>query len=86
MTSVPSMWIVPLVGSTMRLIIRSDVVLPQPEGPTNTVMPPSSTVRSSASTATVPSGNRLVTPRNSIIRETPWFTDDPLPAVAEDRG
>ena len=30
----------PEVGSTIRLIIRSEVVLPQPEGPTKTVMEP----------------------------------------------
>jgi hypothetical protein len=34
------------------------------------------------STATVPSGKRLVTPRNSIIRETSVFADDPLPVAA----
>jgi hypothetical protein len=34
------------------------------------------------STAVVPSGKRLVTPRNSIIRETSVFTDDPLPVAA----
>ena len=30
----------PEVGSIIRLIIRSDVVLPQPDGPTNTVIWP----------------------------------------------
>jgi len=34
MTGRPSISIVPLEGSIIRLIIRSDVVLPQPEGPT----------------------------------------------------
>ena len=42
-TSVPSTRIVPDVGSIMRLTMRSDVVLPQPDGPTNTVIPPSRT-------------------------------------------
>jgi hypothetical protein len=28
----------PEVGSTIRLIMRSEVVFPHPEGPTNTVM------------------------------------------------
>ena len=36
--SLPSNRIVPLVGSIMRLIMRSEVVLPQPEGPTKTVI------------------------------------------------
>ena len=55
--SVPSsrQW-VPSVGSIRRLIIRSEVVLPQPLGPTKTIVLPSGTSRSSASTATVPSG------------------------------
>ena len=39
----PSTRIVPPVGSIMRLIIRSEVVLPQPDGPTNTVIRPAST-------------------------------------------
>ena len=43
MMSLPSTRIVPPVGSIIRLIIRSDVVLPQPDGPTNTVMRPAST-------------------------------------------
>lgn len=36
--SSPSTRMVPLLGSIMRLIMRSVVVLPQPEGPTRTVM------------------------------------------------
>ena len=36
--SVSSSQIVPSVGSIIRLIIRSDVVLPQPDGPTRTVI------------------------------------------------
>ena len=54
--SSPSIRIVPEVASIIRLIIRSDVVLPQPEGPTNTVIPLSGIWRSSPSTAVVPSG------------------------------
>lgn len=34
-TSRPPSRIVPDVGSTVRLIMRSDVVLPHPDGPTN---------------------------------------------------
>ena len=63
----PSTVIVPQVGSIIRLIIRSDVVLPQPDGPTNTVILPVGTLRVSSSTATVPSGNCLVTSSNRII-------------------
>ena len=36
-TSSPLTVSVPDVGSIIRLIIRIDVVLPQPDGPTNTV-------------------------------------------------
>ena len=54
--SVSSSQIVPEVGSIIRLIIRSDVVLPQPDGPTSTVILPDGASSSSSSTATVPSG------------------------------
>ena len=46
----------PLVGSIIRLIIRRLVVLPQPDGPTRTVIWPDGASRSRWSTATVPSG------------------------------
>jgi len=39
-TSRPSTVRVPDVGSIIRLIIRIEVVLPQPDGPTNTVSVP----------------------------------------------
>ena len=55
-TSRPSTLTVPEVGSTIRLIIRIEVVLPHPDGPTNTVSEPAGTSRLRASTATVPSG------------------------------
>ncbi len=42
--SSPSMRIRPAVGSIIRLIMRSEVVLPHPEGPTSTVMAPSGMV------------------------------------------
>src|SRR4051812_36624138 len=63
--------IFPLVGSIIRLIIRSDVVLPQPDGPTKTVIWPVGATRSRLSTATVPSGYCLVTPANLIIATPP---------------
>ncbi len=57
------------MGSTILLIIRSVVVLPQPEGPTRTVIERSGISSDSRSTATVPSGYRLVT--ESIRIKTP---------------
>src|SRR6476619_7047411 len=59
---------VPWVGSIIRLTMRRLVVLPQPEGPTSTVILPVGAVRLSSSTATVPSGNCLVTASNRIMR------------------
>jgi hypothetical protein len=41
----------PLVGSMSRLTIFSDVVLPQPEGPTKTQILPAGTVRDRSLTA-----------------------------------
>ncbi len=86
MMSRPLTVIVPSDGSIMRLTMRSDVVLPQPDGPTKTVIFPSSTVRSRLSTATVPSGKRLVTPRNSIIRGTSVVVGNHSPVAASQRG
>ena len=57
---------VPEVGSTIRLIIRSEVVLPQPDGPTSTVICPDGATRSRPSTAVVPSGYRFTTESNLI--------------------
>ena len=62
----PSSRMRPSVGSTSRLTIRSVVVFPQPLGPTSTTVLPAGTSRSSASTATVPSGYRFVTASNVI--------------------
>ena len=70
-TSSPSTVSVPEVGSIIRLIIRIDVVLPQPDGPTNTVSVPAGTSSVRSSTATVPSGYRLVTFVKVIIRLLP---------------
>src|SRR6476659_6075469 len=66
-TCLPSTVSVPDVGSIIRLIMRIDVVLPQPEGPTNTVSVPSGTSRVRSSTATVPSGYCLVTASKVIM-------------------
>ena len=54
--STPSSSIVPDVGSISRLIIRIEVVFPQPDGPTRVVIFPFGAVSVSLSTATVPSG------------------------------
>ncbi len=56
MTSRSSMAIRPDVGSVIRLIIRSVVVLPQPEVPTRTVIVPEGISNERSPTATVPSG------------------------------
>ena len=58
-TSTPSIRTCPEVGSTIRLIIRSSVVLPQPDEPTNTVVWWDGSTKLKSSTATVPSGNAL---------------------------
>ena len=60
-TSVSSMSIRPSDGSTIRLTIRSRVVLPHPEDPRRTTRWCDSTVSSKLSTATVPSSKRLLT-------------------------
>ena len=50
----PSIRMRPEVGSMSRLIIRSVVVLPQPDGPTRTESSPSPISRLSSPTATLP--------------------------------
>ncbi len=65
--SSPSTRMRPPVGSIIRLIIRKDVVLPQPDGPTNTVVWPVGASKLNPPTATVPSGYFLVTDSNVII-------------------
>src|SRR5215475_3122033 len=57
----------PEVGSVSRLIIRSVVVFPDPDGPTSTVISPEAASRLSPLTATVPSAYRLVTESKRII-------------------
>jgi hypothetical protein len=76
---------VPCVGSIIRLTMRRLVVLPQPEGPTRTVIRPVGAVRVRSSTAVVPSGNCFVTASNRIIAKAPHEvgdgTDKPSGAV-----
>src|SRR5579875_3187964 len=69
-TSAPSTITVPEVGSIIRLIIRIDVVLPQPDGPTKTVSAPRGTSRVRLSTATVASPYTLVT-LSKLIKSSP---------------
>src|SRR6266542_2327314 len=53
-TSAPPIEIRPAVASSSPAIIRSRVVFPHPDGPTKTMNSPSSTPRSTLSTATTP--------------------------------
>src|SRR3569833_1107995 len=69
--SSPAIVIVPEVVAIIRLIMRSDVVLPHPDGPTSTVICPEGISRLSSSTATVPSAYRFVTPSNLIKSGSP---------------
>src|SRR4051794_37430747 len=66
-TSSPPTKMRPDVGSTNRLTIRIEVVLPHPDGPTKTAISPGGTSSESSSTATVPSGYRLATRSSRII-------------------
>jgi hypothetical protein len=59
--STPSSVMLPEVGSISRLIMRIEVVFPQPEGPTSVVILPFGAVMVSLSTETVPSGYTLET-------------------------
>ena len=52
----PSISMRPPVGSIIRLIIRSVVVLPQPDGPTSTVILPVGITKERSPTAVVPPG------------------------------
>src|SRR6187401_2168059 len=68
--SVPSTTIVPAVGFSNPAIIRSVVVLPQPDGPRNETNSPRTASRLKSSTATVPPGNVFWTPvsvRNPMV-------------------
>ena len=60
--SVPSTTIVPAVGFSKPAIIRSVVVLPQPDGPRNETNSPRTASRLKSSTATVPPGKVFWTP------------------------
>ena len=59
--------IVPAVASSSPATIRSAVDLPEPDGPTSTVKPPSGMSRSRSATAAVPSGNTFETPDRAML-------------------
>src|SRR3970040_1365656 len=61
----PSIHTLPALGSTSRLIIRSVVVLPEPEPPSRTTRSPAPTVSHTPSTTSA-SPNRLLNPRSWI--------------------
>src|SRR5215218_1177127 len=67
LTTRSAMRISPPLASSSPATIRSAVDLPDPDGPTSTVNPPSGMSRSSSSTARVPSGNTFETPENAML-------------------
>src|ERR1700742_2951013 len=70
--SVSSIQIRPLVGSIIRLIMRSEVVLPQPDGPTRTVIWPDGAGKLRSSTAIAPPPEYFfVTDSKRIMQRSP---------------
>jgi hypothetical protein len=69
-TTVPSISIVPAVGRRKPAIMRSVVVLPQPDGPSSETNSPGASARLKSSTA-VTAPNRQVTLRRTS-RLTRW--------------
>ncbi len=65
----------PEVGSIIRLIMRSAVVLPLPEEPTNTVSFPLGMLRLSWSMAVVPSAKALLTLSKTIKSSPDWMVE-----------
>src|SRR5919204_591664 len=66
LTTLPPISTSPSVASSSPAVIRSTVVLPDPDGPTRTRNSPSSISRSRSSTATVPPSNTLRKPTNRM--------------------
>src|SRR3954454_19781557 len=81
LTGLPPMAISPPETSSRPAIIRSSVDLPQPEGPTNTMNSPSSTVRL-APWMVSNAPNRLTT----LVRETPAMPRSLLDRAGGDAG
>src|SRR5437764_4433888 len=73
LTTLPPVRISPALRSARPAAIRSAVVLPQPDGPTNTMNSPSWTERERSSTARVPSKKTFSTPSNSTVATRPPF-------------
>src|ERR1700759_221971 len=74
----PSIKILPELGRTSRLIIRSVVVLPQPDGPSSTQVSPALTSSVTPSTAvTVPRGSlrSLLCNRHVSFRDGDLFRE-----------
>src|SRR5919106_3407841 len=71
LTTRSAILIVPDEASSSPATIRSAVDLPEPDGPTSTVNPPSEMFRSSASTARVPSGKTFETSENAMLATCP---------------
>ncbi len=72
--SLPSTVIVPDVGFSNPAIIRSVVVLPQPDGPRNDTNSPRATSRLKSATAATPPGKSFWTDvrvRNAIVARRP---------------
>src|SRR3954454_14658727 len=84
MTSSSSTVIRPELGSIIRLTIRNEGVLPQPDGPTRTVVRPLGAVRSRPSTAFVPSGKTLLTVSKRITRRSQPHRADPPQGASQE--
>src|SRR3990170_689001 len=80
LTTCSSIFTVPDVIVSRPAITRSAVVLPQPDGPTNTTNSPSPTARSRPVTASVPSGYTFVRFSSVISANAPPGTS--LPSAA----
>src|SRR4051812_28877639 len=78
----------PALMSSRPATMRSAVVLPQPDGPTNTMNSPSSTRRSSPRTAGVPSGYTFVTSSRvtcATVAHLPRGRRRPYPGAIRDK-
>src|SRR5215471_10648526 len=92
LTSVPSIRMRPLVGTSRPAINRSTVLLPLPDGPTSTSNSPCATSRSTSLSAATPPGNRLpilcneIDAMSSLDRAGGESGDDPALSDEHQRG
>ena len=84
-TTRPPMRTSPSLGGSSPAIMRSSVVLPQPEGPSKTRNSPSRDARSMPSTATTPS-NRLLSSRTSTVAMATRVGESASRRVGESTG